>query len=153
MPIETYPYQLEPRNQAAVIWRFMDMKRFTDLMATGELYFCRADLFSDETEGLPPEEYLPILGLNPLDLLDRQKIVDSIGCMAQFREAFYINCWHLFREETNKMWEEYGKAGVAICSRFELLKSALNGMQIAHFSALCGTDRGICQDGMCLGSL
>jgi hypothetical protein len=82
----------------------------------------------DESEGLPPEEYVPILGLNPFDLLDRQKIDDSIGSMAQFREAYYINCWHLFREETCEMWEKYGKDGVAVCSRYRLLKSALDSM-------------------------
>jgi len=128
MPIETYPDQLEPENQDAVIWRFMNLKKFRDLMATGELYFCRADRFSDESEGLPPEEYLPVLGLNPLDLLDRRKLDDSIGSMAQFRESYYINCWHLFREETCKMWEEYGKDGVAVCSRYDRLKSALHAM-------------------------
>jgi hypothetical protein len=43
--IETYPDQLDPANQDVVIWRFMDMRKFRDLMTTGELYFCRADLF------------------------------------------------------------------------------------------------------------
>jgi hypothetical protein len=128
MPIELYPDQLEPENQDAAIWRFMNLEKFRDLMATGELYFCRADRFSDESEGLPPEEYLPVLGLNPFDLADRRKLDDSIGSMAQFREAYYINCWHLFREETCRMWEEYGKAGVAVCSRYGLLKSALDVM-------------------------
>jgi hypothetical protein len=133
MPIETYPDQLLPTEQDARIWRFLDMKKFADLINTGELYFRRADLFADESEGLPPEEYLPILGLNPLDLRDRRDLTHSIGCMAQFREAFYVNCWHLFREETNKMWEEYGKDGVAICSRFELLRSVLNGFRDRAF--------------------
>ena len=38
----------------AVIWRFMDMRKFRDLMASEELYFRRAYLFADESEGLPP---------------------------------------------------------------------------------------------------
>jgi hypothetical protein len=42
MAVEAYPDQLEPENQDAVIWRFMDMKKFRDLVATAELYFCRA---------------------------------------------------------------------------------------------------------------
>jgi hypothetical protein len=75
VPLESYPDQLEPENQDAVIWRFMETAKFRDLMRTGELYFCRADLFaSDEREGLPPEEYVPILGLNPLDLRHRQEL-------------------------------------------------------------------------------
>lgn len=126
MPTEAYVDQIEPKDQETAIWRFMNLKKFRDLMTTSELYFCRADRFADESEGLPPEDYLPISGLNPLDLNDRRQIDDSIGCAAQFREAFYVNCWHLFREETAKMWAEYGKDGVAICSRYGLLKSALN---------------------------
>jgi hypothetical protein len=130
LTIEAYPDQdqLEPEDQNAPIWRFMTLEKFRDLVTTSELYFCRADRFCDESEGLPPEEYLPILRLNPLDLLDRQIIDDFIGCMAQFRESYYISCWHLFREETLAMWRDYGKDGVAICSQYSLLKSALDAM-------------------------
>lgn len=73
--IETYPDQLEPENQNAAIWRFLDMRKFRDLMTTAELYFCRADLFPDEREGLPPEEYLATFFLlveNGFDLINRQ---------------------------------------------------------------------------------
>jgi hypothetical protein len=128
MPIESYPDQLEPSDHDVAIWRFMNMEKFTDLLNTSELYFCRADLFKDESEGLPPENYFPSPNLHPLDVLDRRIIDDSIGCLAQFREAFYVNCWHLFRRETWAMWEEYGEDGVAICSQYWLLKSALNAM-------------------------
>jgi hypothetical protein len=128
MPIESYPDQLEPANQDGVIWRFMNMTKFADLMNTSELYFCRADLFEDKSEGLPPDNYFPFPNLHPLDVLDRRKIDDSIGCLAQFREAFYVNCWHLFRRETWGMWEKYGEDGVAVCSRYGLLKSVLDAM-------------------------
>lgn len=136
MPIETYVDQIEPQNQDVVIWRFMNMKKCADFMDTGELYFCRADLFRDESEGLPPENYFPSPNLHPLDVLDRRTIDDSIGCAAQFREAFYVNCWHLFREERWAMWEKYGEDGVAICSRYRLLKAALNAMDDRAFIGL-----------------
>lgn len=126
MSIETYPDQLEPQNQDAVIWRFINMRKFRDLMVTAELYFCRADLFPDEREGLPPEEYLATFGLNPYDVNDRRELLNHIGSDAQFREGFYVNCWCLFSEETSQMWKEYGSHGVAITSRYQLLKSALN---------------------------
>src|SRR5207244_8538704 len=73
MPVEMFTDGLEPRDKEATIWRFMNLVRFKDLMSTGELYFCRADLFDDESEGLPPEDYIHVLGLNPLDIRDRQK--------------------------------------------------------------------------------
>jgi hypothetical protein len=37
MGLETYPDQLEPENQDVVIWRFMNMSKFRDLMTTAEL--------------------------------------------------------------------------------------------------------------------
>src|SRR6266700_747882 len=136
MAVEAYPDQLEPENQDAVIWRFMKIEKFRDLMATGELYFCRADRFDDKREGLPPQEYLSILGLNPFDVLERQELLHHLGSEAQFRESFYINCWHLFRDETCKMWKEYGDEGVAICSQYRLLKSSLNVMEDRAFLGL-----------------
>jgi hypothetical protein len=137
MPVEAYVGQFEPEDQDAVIWRFVSMKKFRDFMESSELYFCRADLFpQDENEGLPPENYRPFPHLNPLDLRDRRQIDDSIGNVAQFREAFYINCWHLFREETCGMWEHYSQDGVAICSRYRLLKTELDAMKDRAFIGL-----------------
>ena len=47
----------------------MDLRKFRDLMASEELYFRRADLFTDKSEGLPPEDYATrVLGLNPYDI-------------------------------------------------------------------------------------
>lgn len=104
------------------------MRKFRDLMQTEELYFCRADLFPDEREGLPPEEYLATFGLHPLDVNDRRELINHIGSDAQFREGFYVNCWYLFREETGQMWKEYGNEGVAIVSRYRRLKSAMDSL-------------------------
>jgi hypothetical protein len=137
MTVEPYPDQLEPANAEVAIWRFMKKGRFTDLMKTSELYFCRADLFEDQHEGFPPEKWMCYwLGLNPLLLSDRRTLDDNLGNLAQFREIFYINCWHLFRSETDKMWNEYGNDGVAICSRYSLLKSALGAMGDRAFLGL-----------------
>jgi hypothetical protein len=136
MAVEPYVEQSEPKNKDAAIWRFLSMEKFRDLMATGELYFCRADLFDDESEGLPLEPCKFFPELNPFDIRDRQEINNHLGSDAQFREAFYVNCWHLFREETLKMWKGYGEDGVAICSQYSLLKSALNGMDDRAFLGL-----------------
>lgn len=128
LPVEKYVGLLEPEDEDAVIWRFLDMPKFRDLMSTSELYFYRADLLSDDREGLPPEEFLATFGLHPFDLNDRQELLNHIGSDAQFREGFYVSCWHLFREETCQMWKTFGNEGVAITSRYRFLKSALDSM-------------------------
>lgn len=140
MPIESYVDQLEPKNEGAAIWRFLNMDKFRDLFTTSELYFCRADLLSDEREGLPPEEYLATFGLHPLDIRDRQLLFHHIGSDAQFREWFYVSCWHLFHDETCQMWKEYGREGVAITSRYQLLKAALDAMSDRAYIGLVRYD-------------
>jgi len=137
MPILPYVNRLEP-SEDAVIWRFMDMRKFRDFMASEELYFSRADKYDDQSEGLPPDEYaLPVLGLNPLDVNDQQKLNNLVGFIAQHRESYYISCWHLFCNETLKMWAEYAKDGLAICSRYELLKHAVHTqLDTAHLGLI-----------------
>lgn len=128
MPLVPFTNQLEPASDAA-IWRFMDLRKFRDLMASEELYFRRADLFSDKSEGLPPEDYATrVLGLNPYDIRDRAELNHHLGSLAQHRESYYLSCWYLYRQETLDMWEQYGHDGVAACSRYELLKAALDGL-------------------------
>ena len=126
MPILPYYSQKEPAADA-VIWRFIDLRKFRDLMASEELYFRRADSFDDETEGLPPEQYAQrVLGLDPWSIRDRTMLNNHLGSLAQSREMHYITCWHLYREETLGMWESYGHDGVAIVSRYDLLRAALD---------------------------
>lgn len=134
--------RLEPAADA-VIWRFLDLRKFRDLMASEELYFRRADLYPDESEGLPTEDYaLRVLGLNPYDVRDRESLNNHLGSLVQHRESYYISCWHLYREETLDMWEQYGHDGVAVCSRYELVKAALDGfLDEAHLGLVrYGTD-------------
>jgi len=126
MPVSLFTDGLEPTNADATLWRFMEFWKFRNLIETGTLYFCRADKFADdETEGLPPEEYLPVLRLNPLDIKDRRKIDHHIGSIAQFRQGFFINCWYLGDDDTAQMWSGRGQDAVAICCRYSALKSAL----------------------------
>jgi hypothetical protein len=131
MPVKPYWSQVEPAKDVE-LWRFMDMRKFRDLMASEELYFRRADLYADKSEGLPPEAYaLRVLGLDPYDINDRVKLNNHLGFIAQTREAFYISCWYLYNEglETLDMWETYGHDGVSVCTRYELLYDALDGLQ------------------------
>jgi hypothetical protein len=124
--LEHYPQEnSQPESDDAEIWRFMPFDRFLELMETGELYFCRADKFEDEHEGLPTEEYARQVctHMGPGYDLD-----NSIGHLVQQKGAAFISCWYLFDHETAKMWGNYARNGVAICSRYGLLKAALKAL-------------------------
>ena len=125
MPVEKFVEGIEPQDPAAPIWRFVELWKLDDLVRTGELYFRRADKLNDEHEGLPPAAYEQVLGLNPYDINDIRERNNDIGAIAQFRQAFYVNCWYLFDDETARMWAGYGKDGVAIVSRYDRLKNVL----------------------------
>lgn len=128
VPIESYINCVEP-NEDAEIWRLMDLCKFRDLMASEELYFRRLDLFKkdDVNEGLPSDEYVrSVRGLVRYDLNDELELNDDQASNRQFSESYFISCWQLFGGETLDMWKRYG--GFAICSRYQLLKQALDSM-------------------------
>ena len=131
MPLVPYDKQIEPPDDAE-IWRFMDMDKFRDLMANEELYFRRTDLYKkdDPNEGLPKDNYVRrVRGLKPFVLDDELTLNSDQASNRLHSEAFYLNCWSLYDgNNTLRMWYRYAPYGVAICSRYCRLKSALQVM-------------------------
>jgi hypothetical protein len=147
MPVLPYYSQKEPPSEA-VIWRFLDLRKFRDLMANQELYFRRADLYDDQSEGLPPEQYVRrVLGLDPYDIKDEVALNNHLGSLAQSREMHFITCWYLYRKEDLAIWERYGPDGVAVTSTYGRLKESLDGIPddthigLIHYGTAHLTDR------------
>jgi hypothetical protein len=124
MPLEPYPQAgFELLDDRLPILRFMKMKTFERLVESGNLYFCRADLFEDDHEGLPLEDYV-------------RHVVATMGPGHSFEETWhnlkderqgsFISCWTL--DESLHMWEKFAPQGVALRSRCGLLKAALDAM-------------------------
>jgi len=65
------------------------------------------------------------LKLRKFVLEDEVKLSHEKGTLAQFREMSYVTCWHSYKQEDAEMWREFAPYGVAVCSRYELLKEAL----------------------------
>lgn len=130
MPAKLFTEGVEPADQDAPIWRFMNLRKFKDPFTTSELFFNRADRFpQDEQEGIPPEEYIiRARDLNPFDVKDRPELNNNLATLAQFRESMYVNCWYLFDQEKAYTWETYGEDGVAVVSTYARLKSALDAL-------------------------
>lgn len=126
MPLEPYVECVEPETEEAPIWRFMRYERFRTMMETQRLYFCRSDLFTaDDQEGLPPMDYIREVcaAMGPGHDADY-----SLQTLREDRKAFFVLCWNLFQMETAELWETYGPAGLAICSRYSSLKSLLDSL-------------------------
>jgi hypothetical protein len=130
VPVKLFTEGVEPADQDAPIWRFMNLRKFKDLFTTSELFFNRADRFpQDEQEGIPPEEYIiRACGLNPFDVKDRLALNNNLATLAQFRESMYVNCWYLFDEEKAYAWGTYGEDSVAVVSTYAKLKAVLDAL-------------------------
>jgi hypothetical protein len=134
MPVKPFVGQEEPPLDAP-IWRYMDLEKFHDLLASEELYFRRMDKFKkdDPHEGLPPDDFVrKIRGLRRYDLRDEQTLNNAQAVNRQFSEGHYIQCWNLREGEKLEMWRRYAPCGVAVASRYELLRATLDA-QIDEF--------------------
>lgn len=127
MPVTPFVDNAEPTDPKSSIWRYIEFWKLQHLVQNRQLYLCRSDKFEDEHEGLPPSEYeRRVLNLDPFDFNDIRQRDHRIGFLADGRQSFYVNCWHLHVEETATMWNRYGRDGVAIVSRYDLLKQVID---------------------------
>jgi hypothetical protein len=86
-----------PDTESNLVWRYMDLPKFLDLMQTSELHFTRLDQLED-----PYEHAIQTAAC-------RRKPLDG--------ETMYVNCWILSEYESAAMWTIYGgKTGIAIRS-------------------------------------
>ena len=94
-----------------VLWRYMDLPKFIDLLESKSLRLSRGDKFSDKFEG----SFTP-----SLKLLITQAYEDNGISMtyAEFkdklRERIYINCWCNRKSESMAMWQLYGGSNCAV---------------------------------------
>jgi hypothetical protein len=124
MPLERYPQAgLELLDDRVPIWRFMKMHTFTRFIESGSLYFCRADLFEDENEGLPLDDYVRQVVAN---LGPEHTFEDTWETLKQDRQGSFVSCWTL--DESLHMWEKFAPQGVAVRSSCGLLKKALDSI-------------------------
>jgi hypothetical protein len=131
MPISPHDKKIEPPDDS-VIWRFLKMDFFRDLMANEELYFRRTDLYTrkgDPNEGRPTDAYLRrILNLNPLSLEDELELNRQQAFNRLDSEHYYLSCWNLDDPSNRlRMWYCYAPYGVTVRSDYGRLKLALDG--------------------------
>jgi hypothetical protein len=130
MPIVLHDKNNEPPDNS-VIWRFLKMDFFRDLMANEELYFRRTDLYKldDPNEGLPTDTYFRrTLNLKRFALEDELELNHHQASNRLHSECYYLSCWNLDDPSNRlRMWYRYAPYGVAISSDYGRLKGLLAG--------------------------
>lgn len=122
MPYESHPDLRTPPN-GTVLWRYMDLARFVDLVENRALWFTRLDQLEDPLEGSHTDAELA--GIRKY--LDRDSAERLIAVFRAARKELFVNCWRSGKNESLAMWDLYGKGSgiVAVKSTVGRLKKAV----------------------------
>ena len=111
-----------PENPDTVVWKYLDLSKFLDLLLSKKLFMSRSDKFEDQYEGTfsePTFEEIKKLSINNPDFLNYYKT---------HREKVAISSWHINEYESFAMWQIFtqNSEGLAIQSTVNRLKNAFN---------------------------
>lgn len=110
-----------PDEPQTIVWKYLDLSKFLDLLLSQKLFMSRSDKFEDQYEGTfsePTFEEIKRIAENNPDFLDYYK---------SHREKVVISSWHINEYESFAMWQIFTKnnEGLAIQSTVKRLQAAL----------------------------
>lgn len=110
-----------PENPDTIVWKYLDLSKFLDILLSGKMFMSRSDKFEDQYEGTfsePTYEEIKKIAENNRPFLNNYKLN---------REKVSISSWHANEYESFAMWQIFTKnnEGLAIQSTIGRLKEAL----------------------------
>jgi len=110
-----------PENPDTVVWKYLDLSKFLDLLMSQKLFMSRSDKFEDQYEGTfsePTFEEMKKLAADNPEFLSYYKT---------HREKVIVSSWHINEYESFAMWQIFtgNSEGLAIRSTVGRLKNAL----------------------------
>lgn len=111
-----------PEDPDTIVWKYLDLSKFLDLLMSKKLFMSRSDKFEDQYEGTfsePTFEEIKKLSIDNPDFLKYYKT---------HREKVAISSWHINEYESFAMWQIFtqNSEGLAIQSTIGRLQKALN---------------------------
>lgn len=115
------PNIILPEDPDTIVWKYLDLSKFLDLLLSKKLFMSRSDKFEDQYEGTfsePTYEEIRKIAENNPKFLSYYK---------SHREKIAISSWHINEYESFAMWQIFTKnnEGLAIQSTIGRLKEAL----------------------------
>ena len=110
-----------PKDPDTIIWKYLDLSKFLDLLMSEKLFMSRSDKFEDQYEGTfsePTFEEIKKLSIdNP----------DFLNYYITHREKVAISSWHINEYESFAMWQIFtqNSEGLAIQSTIGRLQESL----------------------------
>lgn len=116
-----YHEQIAQPDDDTIVWKYMDLSKFLDMLLCRQLFMSRSDKFEDQYEGTfsePTFEEIKKISENNPEFLDYYK---------SHRKNVVISSWHINEHESYAMWQIFTKnnEGLAIQSTIGRLKAAL----------------------------
>jgi hypothetical protein len=111
-----------PEDSDTVVWKYLDLSKFLDLLLSQKLFMSRSDKFEDQYEGTfsePTYEEIKKIAVNNPEFLHYYK---------SHREKVAVSSWHINEYESFAMWQIFtqNSEGLAIQSTVNRLKKALD---------------------------
>ena len=124
MPANIIDALFRPDNPFVIVWRYMSLRRFEELVESNKLIFTALDKFDDRYEGHNTRVGNLLTNVK-LGSAARVDLYDK--AFQTMRESSYVNCWTQGPAENAAFWEIYGKGGtaVAIRSTYDKLRNVL----------------------------
>lgn len=110
-----------PNDPNTIVWKYLDLSKFLDLLLSKKLFMSRSDKFEDQYEGTfsePTFEEIKKLSENNPKFLNYYK---------SHREKVVVSSWHINEYESFAMWQIFtqNSEGLAIQSTIGRLQKAL----------------------------
>jgi hypothetical protein len=121
-----------PEDTETIVWKYLDLSKFLDLLLSQKLFMSRSDKFEDQYEGTfsePTYEEIKKLAIDNPDFINYYKT---------HREKVAISSWHINEYESFAMWQIFtqNSEGLAIQSTIRRLQKSLNPEN--HFKQYIG---------------
>ena len=110
-----------PEDPDTIVWKYLDLSKFLDLLLSQKVFMSRSDKFEDQYEGTfsePTFEEIKKLSENNPEFLDYYK---------SKREKVVVSSWHINEYESFAMWQIFtqNSEGLAIQSTIGRLQKAV----------------------------
>ncbi len=110
-----------PDDSDTIVWKYLDLSKFLDLLLSQKLFMSRSDKFEDQFEGTfsePTFEEIKKLSKDNPEFLEYYK---------SHREKVVVSSWHINEYESFAMWQIFtqNSEGLAIQSTIGRLQNAL----------------------------
>lgn len=129
-----HPAFPQPEDLSIALWRYLDFSKFDWLVNFGRIFMPQANSLGDPFEGTRPEGDLKWMQHEAAKAVsdEQRKIIEHNSALfsrgaREFRNMYFVSCWHMNRHENYAMWKCYTKQtdAVAIRTTYSALREIL----------------------------